>query len=64
MVKLKPFILLFSLLAFSPEMYSQGPPAPTPPPPGLPLPIDDYLPLLLLAGILLGFYGIKKLKKV
>jgi hypothetical protein len=36
------------------------PPAPPPPPPGLPLPIDDYLLPLLLAGVALGsFYLIR-----
>lgn len=64
MVKVKNFLFLTALVCFSPEMFSQSPPSPGPPPPvGLPLPIDDYLPVLLLAGILLGFYTIKKIKK-
>lgn len=64
MVKAKNFILLITLLFFSIEGYCADPPAPGPPPPvGLPLPIDDYLPLLLLAGILLGAFGMHKLKK-
>ncbi|SDK80503.1 hypothetical protein SAMN04488034_101523 [Salinimicrobium catena] len=67
MVKLRNFVLVTLLLLFSVEGYCADPPAPTsaavPPPPGLPLPIDDYLPLLLLAGMIYGAVKIPRLKK-
>lgn len=72
--KVKFFILIMFLLSATPFGYGQSHKMPepgifsataaTPPPPyGLPLPIDDYLPLLLLAGIILGAFKIPKLKK-
>ncbi len=34
---------------------------PVPPPPvGLPLPLDDYIPLLLVAGLAYGVYKLHK----
>lgn len=67
MVKVRNFIFVTLLLLLSMEGYCADPPAPstasTPPPPvGLPLPIDDYLPLLLLAGLIYGAIKIPKLQ--
>lgn len=62
-------IVLFSTVPYihgqshkmpEPGVYSAVSP---PPPVGLPLPIDDYLPLLLLAGLVYGAVKIPKLKK-
>ena len=53
-------LLLFSQVGLSQQ---NTPPSPAPPPPGLPLPIDDYIPLLMFAGILLGIFWIQKMKK-
>ena len=35
---------------------SPPPPTPAPPPPGLHVPIDDYIPHLLILGVFLGGY--------
>lgn len=72
--KVKFFILNMILLSAAPFGYGQSHKMPEPgvysatagtppPPPGLPLPIDDYLPLLLLAGVIFGALKIPKLKK-
>lgn len=67
MVKVKN-VLLGVLLLLGGEAFCADPPAPTggagvPPPPGLPLPIDDHLPLLMIAGILLGVFYLKRFQK-
>ena len=52
-------IMLVGLLGFA----QTSPPTPLPPPtvgPGLP--ISDYLPLLFIAGLVLGVYFYKKYK--
>lgn len=69
--KVKFFILNVFLVCAAPSVYGQSHKMPepgvysaaVPPPPGLPLPIDDYLPLLLLAGLVYGAVKIPKLKK-
>jgi hypothetical protein len=37
-----------------------GPPPPTPPPPGTP--IDNWMPALLVVGLLIAFYKLKNKK--
>jgi len=53
--------LLFAFLYVSVAFAQKEPPPPTKenddsPPIGLPLPIDDYLPLLIPVGLALGIY--------
>ena len=45
--------------------YGQSPPPPTPipPPPGLQAPIDDYIPHLLILGVLIGGYFFYKAER-
>lgn len=63
MVKVK-YVLFWVLALLSGEAFCADPPAPGPPPPvGLPLPIDDYIPFLMLAGVLLGAFYIHKIRK-
>lgn len=70
--RIKFFILSVILVSVAPHGYSQSHKLPEPgvmsatappPPVGLPLPIDDYLPLMLLAGVIYGAVKIPKLKK-
>ena len=71
--KLKSLFISTVLFSTAPYLYGQSHKMPEPgvysamgdgvtPPPGLPLPIDDYLPLLLLAGLVYGAVKIPKLK--
>lgn len=68
--KLKSLFISVVLFCTAPSIYGQSNTMPepgvysaaVPPPPGLPLPIDDYLPLLLLAGMIYGAVKILKLK--
>jgi len=70
MVKVKN-VLFGILVLLGGEAFCADPPAPTmmsstavPPPPGLPLPIDDYLPALMIAGILLGVFYFQRSRKL
>lgn len=69
MVKLKN-VLFGVFLLLSSEAFCADPPAPAmmssgpPPPVGLPLPIDDYLPILMIAGILLGSFYFQRSRKL
>lgn len=58
--------LIYNLI-FLAVQASENLPPPTnndPPPPGGQLPIDDHLWILLLAGLLLGFYILYKRNKI
>lgn len=67
----KYFVLNLFLLSAAPFGFGQSHKMPepgvysaaVPPPVGLPLPIDDYLPMLFLAGVIYGAVKIPKLKK-
>ena len=54
--------LIVVLFLFSIGLYAQDPPEPEDPPVPPPLPIDENLMLLLIAGVLFGVYVIYKYK--
>jgi hypothetical protein len=69
--KMRLLIISVLLVSYTPIAHSQSHKMPEPgamsaappPPVGLPLPIDNYLPLLLFAGLIYGAVKIPKLKQ-
>lgn len=55
--KLYTYVVTLILIVGAMYMgYGQSPPPPAIPPPGLQVPIDDYIPHLLILGVFIGGY--------